>query len=94
MDGIVAELVILMKKSTDLLENMSLQKDPTSSLANKNISNAGESSTFGKKESSDLNQNETKKRKRRYQPNQIKHRLPLNPSTPKYHRRWRLGAYA
>jgi hypothetical protein len=61
MDGIVAELVILMKKSTDLLENMSLQKDPTSSLANKNISNAGESSTFGKKESSDLNQNETKK---------------------------------
>lgn len=64
MDGIVAELVILMKKSTDLLENMSLQKDPTSSLANKNISNAGESSTFGKKESSDLNQNETKKVKK------------------------------
>jgi len=61
MDGIVAELVILMKKSTDLLENMSLQKDPTSSLANKNISNAGESSTFGKKESGDLSQNETKK---------------------------------
>jgi hypothetical protein len=61
MDGIVAELVILMKKSTDLLENMALQKDPASSLANKNISNAGESSTFGKKESGDLNQNETKK---------------------------------
>jgi hypothetical protein len=64
MDGIVAELIILMKKSTDLLENMSLQKDPTSSLANKNISNAGESSTFGKKESGDLNQNETKKVKK------------------------------
>jgi hypothetical protein len=64
MDGIVAELVILMKKSTDLLENMALQKDPASSLANKNISNAGESSTFGKKESGDLNQNETKKVKK------------------------------
>jgi hypothetical protein len=61
MDGIVSELVILMKKSTDLLENMSLQKDPVSSLANKNISNAAQSSTFGKKESSDLTQNETKK---------------------------------
>lgn len=51
----------LDEESTDLLENMSLQKDPASSLANKNISNAGESSTFGKKENGDLNQNETKK---------------------------------
>jgi hypothetical protein len=61
MDGIISELVILMKKSTDLLEDMSLQKDPTSALANKNISNAAESSTFGKKESGDLTQSETKK---------------------------------
>ena len=61
MDGIRSELVILMKKSTDLLEDMALQKDPTSALANKNISNAAESSTFGKKESGDLTQNETKK---------------------------------
>ena len=46
MDGIVADLLVLMKKSTDLLENMSLQKDPSNSLANKNISNASESATF------------------------------------------------
>ena len=63
MDGIVADLLVLMKKSTDLLENMSLQKDPSNSLANKNISNASESATFGKKETGTLNQNETKKTK-------------------------------
>lgn len=63
MDGIVADLLVLMKKSTDLLENMSLQKDPSNSLANKNISNASESATFGKKETGSLNQNETKKTK-------------------------------
>jgi hypothetical protein len=61
MDDIVSDLIILMKKSTDLLEDMASKKDPANALANKNISNASQSATFGNKETGDLNQNETKK---------------------------------
>jgi hypothetical protein len=61
MDAIVSDLIILMKKSTDLLENMSPKDNGVNALANKNISNAAESPTFGAKETSDLSQNETKK---------------------------------